>query len=159
MVRSIVMLALIGVAGAASAFDSMPSASLKPVPNREVCAKEKLEFDGAKHHVALCVKSAMFQHDRYTLKIDDRDVASGIDDETTQGVTGQSGERAIRLVCEPVLEKHGEPSPGLIEAFVSKGMSEEQARKSAELTTTVEAARNCAVSVNDAVRWNVRVEF
>lgn len=159
MFRSIVMLALIGLAGAASAFDSTPGASLTPVANREVCAKEKLEIDGAKNRFALCVKSAMFQHDRYTLKIDGREVASGIDDETTQGVTGQSGERAVRLVCVPVLEKHGEPSPGLIDAFVSKGMSEEQARKSAELTTTVEAARNCAVSVNDAVRWNVRVEF
>jgi hypothetical protein len=155
----VLVVALFATAGVANASDSVPAASLRPVADREVCANEKLALDGAKTRLALCVKSAMFQHDQYTLKIDGRAVAAGIDDETTQGVTGQSGDRPVRLVCEPVIEKHGEPTPGLVEAFVKKGMSEDQARKTAELTTMVEAARNCAISVNDSVRWNVRVQF
>lgn len=150
---------LLAIAGAAGASDDAPSASLSPVPNREVCASGKLALDGTKTHLELCVKSAMFQHDQYTLKIDGHDVAAGIDDETTTGVTGMSGDRAVGLVCIPLHEKRGEPNAGLVEAFVKKGMSEENARKAAELTTTVEAGRNCAVSVNDTVRWNVRVQF
>jgi hypothetical protein len=157
--KAAVAFALVAIPAIAGASDAVPSSSLRAGTSREVCANEKLVLDGTKSRFALCVESAMFQHDRYTLKIDGRSIAAGIDDETTQGVTGKSGDRALKLLCTPVHEKQGEPSPGLVEAFVGKGMSEEDARKAAELTTTVETARDCAVSVNDTVRWNVRVQF
>lgn len=150
---------LLAMAGTATASDSVPTASLRPAADREACASENLMLDGAKSQLALCVKSAMFRNDEYMLKIDGQSVATGIDDETTHGVTGQFGDRPVGLVCTPVHEKRGEPTPGLVEAFMKKGMSEEQARKTADLTTTVEAARDCAVSVSDTVRWNVRVQF
>ena len=60
---------------------------IKAVPGKEICQSMIATIGERPVKSELCVGQGRFSHDTYTLKIDDKVLLKGIDDETTVGIS------------------------------------------------------------------------
>jgi hypothetical protein len=111
----------------------------------------------------LCVTQGKFAHDNYAFDIDGDTVLSGIDDDTTKGITGNYDGQSIRLTCKPELKKPLDDDPmvtGMAKSLASKpGVSEQQAHQMAVAMLTTEVGRECLIEQADKVLMDVNVHF
>lgn len=109
----------------------------------------------------LCVSEGLFAHDLYELRIDGVEVAKGIDDETTQGVSGQFHDQAIKLTCQPQLDVPKNVTDAQIEsvrASLPNGTHDDLKKLYLSLNST-EIGRHCTVAAQAAELFSVDVRF
>jgi hypothetical protein len=119
-----------------------------------------VKFGDVPSSVELCVVGGSFSHDQYILRIDNKQVLRGIDDETTRGMNTTYLEDSLVLTCTPQHEAPKEISPQKIEAYqkVMK-VSADDAKRMAILAETVEVGRTCAATLGRITLIEVQVVF
>jgi hypothetical protein len=73
--------------------------SMTPVPGIQSCVSFPVGTNAL--NPELCVLQRLFAHHVYVLKLDGQPVLSGIDDETTTGITSVYKNQAVQLRCAP----------------------------------------------------------
>ena len=92
---------LYGFAVSASCAEEGKQLLIKAVSGKEICQSMITTIDNNQVKSELCVRQGNFSHDTYTLKIDDKTLLKGIDDETTLGISSNYKNHKIKLICAP----------------------------------------------------------
>ena len=137
---------------------------LKAVPGRTVCEPGKFTIADQPVQWRLCVTQGRMAHDRYVLEnAAGEEMLSGIDDETTKGLSGQYRGVPISMVCTPEHKAPADDDP-MVASLAKGGMSHpgtsaEQAHHMAVLMLTTEIGRQCVVTQGERVLMRVPVRF
>jgi len=129
-------------------------------PGSSNCQSTSRQLGDATSKVELCVTGGSFAHDVYTIYIDRKIIAHGIDDETTSGVSGLYHDEKVSLVCTPQNEPPKTVSPEDVATYQeTMHLSAEDARKMAIASNTVEVGRLCKAQLADKPLIEVQVVF
>ncbi|WP_431634708.1 hypothetical protein ACQVBX_13485 [Dyella sp. KULCS107] len=136
---------------------------LKAIPGHTACEPGKIVISDRSVQLSLCVTQGSMAHDRYVLEIAGEEVLSGIDDETSRGLSGHYQGAPISMVCKPEHKAPADDDPmvaSLAKGFMSHpGTSAEQAHKMAVLMLTTEIGRQCVVRQGEQILMTVPVCF
>jgi hypothetical protein len=160
-----VYLALIGTAlsGHVAATD-VSGDPIVAAPSREVCQSRKVTIADKQVDAKLCVVSGYFSHDKYVVKIGWSKVIEGIDDETTNGVTGTYKGSTVGLTCVPQIKQPGAGQDAAVHAMAESmqehgGAKPEQAHDLAVHMLSVETGRLCTFRQGDQELMAIQVDF
>ncbi|AIF47158.1 hypothetical protein [Dyella japonica] len=132
-------------------------------PGRAVCSSADVALGGSPAKGQLCVTEGSFGHDRYVFDLDGTAVITGIDDETTRGLSGSYKGQSLGMTCAPDIKKPADDDSyvvGLEKSMVEKrGMKPADAHNLAVAMATVEVGRTCIVKQAEAVLMKVPVRF
>lgn len=132
-------------------------------PGKSVCKSETVVLADQPAQGRLCVTEGSMVHDRYVLEIGGQKVLSGIDDETTKGLSGYFRSVPINMVCESELKPPADDDPmvaSLSKEFMSHpGTSTEQAHQTAVHMLSTEIGRQCVVKQGEQILMKVPVRF
>jgi len=136
---------------------------LKAAPGHTVCEPGAFVIADQSSRGRLCITQGNMAHDKYVFDIAGEEVLSGIDDETTRGLSGHYRGVPINMVCKPEHKAPAEDDPmvaSLSKGFMSHpGTSAEQAHQMAVLMLTTEVGRQCVVKQGEQVLMRVPIRF
>jgi hypothetical protein len=111
--------------------------------------------------VGLCVSQGNFNHDRYVLKFGGKEIVTGIDDQTTNGLEVEYQGRKIKMVCTPQSVRGNATVEDIRKSM--PGLTEKRANEFADLVKGsfmgMEVGRLCDVSSNGEPVMAVQVLF
>lgn len=163
-VKSYLGVAVLSIlAGANASAQTSGQQILKAIPDQRVCQSQGLSIGSQPVKGTLCVTQGKFDHDSYAFDINGKVVLSGVDDDTTKGVTGNYNGQPVRLTCKPELKKPADDDPmvaGMAKSLASKpGVSEQQAHKMAVAMLTTEVGRQCLIEGGSQTLMDVSIYF
>lgn len=137
-----------------------PKLKIVSEPGKSVCQSNSVKTGDVSLNVDLCVLGGNFSHDQYSLKIDNKQVLKGIDDETTRGINATYSGENLTLTCVPQHQAPKDVSPEKIEAYQEMmKVSAEDAKQMAILSGTVEIGRLCKATLGAISLIEVQVVF
>lgn len=133
------------------------------VPKKMVCSSLEIAVNGKAAKGQLCITEGMFAHDTYAFDIQGDKVLTGIDDETTKGLTGTYQGQSMSMVCTPELKAPKDDDSMVVsteKSLMSKpGMTPERAHHLAVAMLTLEIGRQCVVKQGAQALMTVPVRF
>ena len=137
-------------------------------PGKELCQSALVNLDDKSVKSEFCVTQGNFSPDKYVLKIDNKALLKGIDDETSKGVSSNYKNHKISFICttQNVFPK-ATPEATLEEVQkVMPNSSLEETKEIANLLGTsdksvmgMEIGRHCIVKNDDSPFMSVQVLF
>lgn len=137
-------------------------------PSKELCQSASVNFDNNPVKSEFCVTQGNFSPDKYVLKIDDKALLKGVDDETSKGISSSYKNHKISFSCaaQNVFPK---ATPEVTLEEVQKAMpnsSLEETQKIANLLGTsdkspmgMEVGRLCIAKSDDSAFMTIQVLF
>ncbi|MPV67675.1 hypothetical protein [Burkholderia sp. BE17] len=141
--------------------DAPGAIRLDPVAGKEVCTAGVGVPNTPDGLLSLCVKKGLFTHDQYEVKANGAVILKGIDDETTDGVSGSYSGRPIDLKCTPVLSAPDSVTDSQIESIRKSypTASRDQLKQHYMLLITLETGRHCVVRIEETSLLSVDLHF
>lgn len=133
------------------------------VPGKAVCSSADLALNSGQAKGQLCVTEGSFGHDRYAFAVDGDAVISGIDDDTTRGLSGTYKGQPLGMTCAPDIKTPADDDAQVVS--LEKGLIEKHGMKPADAhnlavsMATVEIGRTCMVKQAETVLMKVPVRF
>ena len=133
------------------------------VPGKAVCSSADVVLNGAPAKGQLCVTEGSFGHDRYVFAVDGDAVISGIDDDTTLGLSGTYKDQSLGMTCAPDIKRPADDDAHVVSLEKSliekRGMKPADAHSLAVSMGMVEIGRTCVVKQSETVLMKVPVRF